>query len=111
MKLLGVEVFLLRGLSGARRRWCGEFTAAQRTCAGGEKRKVWLGFGRGGCDGDEAQREARARFKGSGAGDCGAQLRKWIPGSCAGDLECGRCAEQKRKEEEDPDLWANAGQQ
>ena len=57
--------------------------------------------------GDEVQREARARFKGSGAGDRGVQLRKGIPGGCAGDLGCGCCAEQERKEEEAPDLWAS----
>ena len=66
MKLPGVEVVLLHGLSGARRRWCGEFTAAQRTCAGGEKQKVWLGFGHGGCDGDEAQRAAGCDIKQAG---------------------------------------------
>ena len=36
------------------------------------------------------------------------QLGKGIPGGCAGDLGCGCCAEQERKEEEAPDLWASA---
>jgi len=36
------------------------------------------------------------------------QLGKGIPGGCAGDLGCACCAEQERKEEEAPDLWASA---
>ena len=35
------------------------------------------------------------------------QLGKGIPGGCAGDLGCGCCTEQERKEEEAPDLWAS----
>ena len=35
-------------------------------------------------------------------------MGKGIPGGCAGDLGCGCCAEQERKEEEAPDLWASA---
>ena len=34
-------------------------------------------------------------------------MGKGIPGGCAGDLGCGCCAEQERKEEEAPDLWVS----
>ena len=58
MKLLGVEVFLLRGLSGARRRWCGEFTAAQGICSGAEGVARVLELGNSSYIEDRAQRRA-----------------------------------------------------
>ena len=77
----------------------GAGTAAQGLCMAGlcgRAARVWSG----GCGGGEVQ-GVRLRAKKRGCrGSRRAGLREGIPGRFAGDLGCGSCAEQKRKEEE-----------